>query len=286
MDTTAFLRRLGLPRYDEPPSLEALTTLHAAFSDSVPYETVQYQFGRGGPLDPEAVAARIISREAGGYCFQLNGSFGALLTALGYQVAMHRGGAETANRPAKVDASHMVLTVDGLPDAPGRWIVDVGLGEGLTAPLPLRTDRFDQEPYQLGLRPSEITDGWRLDHDPRSSLVGMDFESAPVTLQAFEAQHAEFSAAPDSHFVQRLMVFRRRARSCSGLRSLTLTELTATDQDTTVLESEADFLTALDDVFGLPLTHLTPTERTQLWQRAIAQHEDFLVRSQSVVSAE
>jgi N-hydroxyarylamine O-acetyltransferase len=279
MDTTAFLRRLGLRGHDGP-SLEALTTLHAAFSDSVAYETVQYQFGQGGPLDPEAVAARIISRETGGYCFQLNGSFGALLTALGYQVTMHRGGAETTTRPAKVDASHMVLTVEGLPDAPGLWIVDVGLGEGLIAPLPLRTERFEQEPFTLGLRPSEIVDGWRLDHDPRSSLVGMDFESAPATLQAFEAQHAYLSASPESPFVRLLSAFRRKARSTAVLRALTLTELFATDSSTTVLETEADFYTVLDDVFGLPMTHLSSVERSRLWQRATAQHEEFLARTQ------
>jgi hypothetical protein len=61
---------------------------------------------------------------------------------------------------------------------------------------------------------------------------------------------------------------------------LTLTELTATDSSTTVLETEADFYTALDDVFGLPMTHLSLAERTQLWQRATAQHEEFLARSQ------
>ena len=35
-----------------------------------------------------------------------------------------------------------VLTVDNLPDAPGEWIADVGLGEGLLAPLPLRVSRM------------------------------------------------------------------------------------------------------------------------------------------------
>jgi arylamine N-acetyltransferase len=279
MDTTAFLRRLGLRGHDGP-SLEALTALMGAFADSVPYETVQYQFGRGGPLDPEAVAARIISREAGGYCFQLNGSFGALLTSLGYRVTMHRGGAETPSRPAKVDASHLVLTVDNLPDAPGEWIADVGLGEGLLAPLPLRVGQFEQEPFKLGLRPSEITDGWRLDHDPRSSLTGMDFESAPTTMQAFEEQHAYLSASPESPFVRLLSCFRRKPRSTAILRGLTLTELTATDLDTVLLETEADFYTALSDVFGLPLTHLSTAERSQLWQRATAQHEEFLARSQ------
>jgi len=160
------------------------------------------------------------------------------------------------------------------------WIVDVGLGEGLIAPLPLGVGRFEQEPFKLGLRPSEIVDGWRLDHDPRSSLIGMDFESAPATMQAFEAQHAHLSLSPDSPFVRLLSAFRRKSRSTAILRALTLTELTATDLSTTILETEADLYTALDDVFGLPMSHLSRAERTQLWHRATAQHEDFLARSQ------
>ena len=79
MDTEAFLRRIGVQGYDGPPRLEALTRLHEAFVDQVPYETVQYQLTPGGPLEPEESAKRIVAREAGGYCFQLNGSFALLL---------------------------------------------------------------------------------------------------------------------------------------------------------------------------------------------------------------
>ena len=68
MDTAAFLRRIGVAEHPEP-SIEGLSELHAAFVSTIPYETVQYQFGRGGPMDPETVAQRIIAREAGGYCF-------------------------------------------------------------------------------------------------------------------------------------------------------------------------------------------------------------------------
>src|SRR5205823_11507361 len=111
MDTGARLRRIGIGEYDGTPRLETLTLLHEAFVDQVPYETVQYAVTPGGPLDPEEVAKRIVARETGGYCFQLNGTFALLLTELGYRVEMHRGGVETASHPANVDGSHLVLTV-------------------------------------------------------------------------------------------------------------------------------------------------------------------------------
>jgi N-hydroxyarylamine O-acetyltransferase len=281
MDTKALLQRIGIDRYDGPPRLEALSQLHAAFVDQVPYETVQYQLTPGGPLEPEDVAKRIIARETGGYCFQLNGTFALLLTELGYRVRMHRGGVQTVNRPGDIDGSHMVLTVSGLVEDPERhWLVDAGLGDGLRYPMPLETGEMEQYPFTVRLRPSEKTDGWRLDHDPRASLIGMDFESEPVNLEAFAAQHAALSADPASPFVRLASAFRRTPESVVVLRSVGLSETFSDRVDSTLLENRADYFTALADVFRLPLPHYSAADRDTLWRRVWSQYEDF-VRSQA-----
>ncbi|TDW17222.1 arylamine N-acetyltransferase family protein [Kribbella kalugense] len=282
MDTTAFLQRIGFDGYDGPPRLEALTRLHEAFVDQVPYETVQYQLTPGGPLEPEDAAKRIIAREAGGYCFQLNGTFALLLTELGYRVEMHRGGVQTLSRPGDIDGSHMVLTVSGLIEDPDRvWLVDAGLGDGLRQPMPLEAGVSEQYPFTLRLRPSEKTDGWRLDHDPRANLIGMDFESAVVGLDAFAAQHAYLSADPTSPFVRVASAFRRTPKSIVVLRSVGLSETFADRVDNTLLENPTDYFTALADVFRLPLPHYTQSDRDQLWRRVWSQYEDFLARTTS-----
>ena len=279
MDTAAFLQRIGINGYDGPPRLEALSRLHEAFVDLVPYESVQFQLTLGGPLEPEEAAKRIIAREAGGYCFQLNGTFALLLTELGYQVSMHRGGVQTRNNPGDVDASHMVLTVRGLIEDPDRdWLVDVGLGDGLIHPMPLEAGDAHQHPFTLRLRASEKTAGWRLDHDPRSSLIGMDFESATVGLDAFAAQHARLSTAPDSAFVRLASAFRRKASSVVVLRSVGLSETYADRVDTSLIEEPTDYFAVLADEFHLPLPHFTPADRDQLWRRVWAQYEDFQAR--------
>ena len=276
------LRRIGIGGYDGPPRLEALTLLHEAFVDQVPYETVQYQLTPGGPLDPEEVAKRIVAREAGGYCFQLNGSFALLLTELGYRVRMHRGGVQTVNRPGDIDGSHLVLTVSGLVEDPERvWLVDAGLGDGLRQPMPLESGTSAQYPFTLRLRPSEKTDGWRLDHDPRASLIGMDFESAVVTLDAFAAQHAELSADPSSPFVRLASAFRRTPESVAVLRSIGLSETFSDRVDNRLLDTPADYFSALADIFHLPLPHYSAADRDALWRRVWTQYEDFLTRTTS-----
>lgn len=282
MDTKALLQRIGIDRYDGPPRLEALSQLHAAYVDQVPYETVQYQLTPGGPLDPEEVAKRIVARETGGYCFQLNGTLALLLTELGYRVQMHRGGVQTVNRPGDIDGSHLVLTVSGLVEDPERqWLVDAGLGDGLRYPMPLETGEMEQYPFTLRLRPSEKTDGWRLDHDPRASLIGMDFESAAVTLDAFGNQHAALSADPASPFVRLASAFRRTPESVAVLRSVGLTETFSDHVDNTLLENPTDYFAALADVFHLPLPHYTQADRDTLWRRVWSQYEDFQTRATS-----
>jgi N-hydroxyarylamine O-acetyltransferase len=273
MDTAAFLQRIGVADHAEP-SIEALSELHAAFVGAVPYETVQYQFGQGGPMDPEAVAQRIILRETGGYCFQLNGVFAHLLTSLGYDVTMHRGGVQTATRPAVVDASHMVLTtvLEGEP-----WLVDVGLGDGLLTPMPLQVGATAyQEPFTLTLRESQIVDGWRLDHDPRSSITGMDFESAPATYADFETQHQDLSKSPDSPFVRTCSAFLRGPDSTAVLRSVGFTQTYKSRIDNQIIETQSEYYEVLADVFQLPLPHFTNSDRDALWRRAWTQYESYL----------
>jgi N-hydroxyarylamine O-acetyltransferase len=275
MDTAAFLQRIGVAAH-ETPSIEALFELHAAFVDQVPYETVQYQFGGGGPLDPEQVAQRIIAREAGGYCFQLNGVFAHLLTSLGYAVTMHRGGVQTANRPAVVDGSHLVLTVV-LNDE--TWLADVGLGDGLLTPMPLRAGTMAyQEPFELSLRRSDLVDGWRLDHDPRSSLTGVDFEAAPAAFADFEAQHQQLSLSPESPFVRTCSAFLRRADSIAVIRSVGFTQTYADRVDNRIIENQSEYYEILADVFRLPLPHFSPADRDALWRRVWTQYETFLNR--------
>ncbi|MFF5288385.1 arylamine N-acetyltransferase family protein [Paractinoplanes globisporus] len=277
LDTTGYLRRLRLPHLaGERPSVAGLRALHRAHAELVPYECLEIWLGRPTTVEPAESTRRILSGR-GGYCFHLNGAFSALLTALGYRVTRHFGGVQNnAARPAGATGNHLVLTVSGLPGdgAPeGEWLVDLGMGDGLHEPLPLRPGEFRQGPFSYALRPSEAEpDGWRFDHDPRGSFLGMDFRGEETGMSAFEGMHAFLSNDPESGFVRALAVIRRDATGCDILRGLTLTRLGDTGT-TTVLDREPDWFAALADVFGLTLDDVTPAERRDLWRRLTEAHE-------------
>ncbi|HEU4948027.1 MAG TPA: arylamine N-acetyltransferase [Kribbella sp.] len=277
IDVRGFLRHLGI-RQPDRPSAETLFRLHAAYVETVPYESVQFQLGRKTPLDPADVAERIINRQSGGYCYQLNGAFSALLTELGYQVTLHRGGVHKRGRSAGVNGGHLVLTVTDLPETPGvTWLVDAGLGDGLHVPLPLQIGSYEQEPFTFALRPSEVTaDGWRLDHDPRGGIEGMDFARARTELAAFRESHDYLSTSPDSPFVRLCSAFRRTSTAVHILRGLTQSSVHPDRTDVCTLESKAEWYASLRDVFGLHLADLTADDRDRLWRRVVAQHEAYL----------
>ena len=75
----AYLARLRLDA--ESPSAEALSRLHRAHVERVPYETMWIHSGDLWDIDPVASATRVARRGRGGYCFQLNGAFSELLGA-------------------------------------------------------------------------------------------------------------------------------------------------------------------------------------------------------------
>jgi arylamine N-acetyltransferase len=283
LDVRRYLARLGVPDPGRP-SVAALFDLHRAHVARVPYENLEIHLGRPTTVDPHESAERIV-RHRGGYCFHLNGAFAALLAALGYRARWHVGAVQSSrdDAPAGAMGNHLALTVHGLvtEDAPdGVWLVDAGLGDALFEPLPLRPGVFRQGPFTYALdRSSAVPFGWRFDHDPTGSFVGMDFAPGSAGPADFVAPHARLSTSPDSPFVRTLAVQRRDACGVDTLRGLVLSRLEGSAaggvavRRTEELTSAASWFGALADVFGLTLDDVPADRRQALWERVCQAHE-------------
>jgi N-hydroxyarylamine O-acetyltransferase len=269
-----YLARLGVER--EVPSAGALRRLHNAHVERVPYETVWIHMGERYGCAADESLARIARTSRGGYCFHLNGAFSELLAGLGYDVIRHVGGVHGPEGPSEsAMTNHLVLTVHGLPsgDNPtGDWYVDVGLGDALYDPLPLRSGVYEQPPFRLELTetPGDVGD-WHLTHDPKGSFPGMSWRSAPTGLAAFAATNRELSSSPESGFVKILSVQRRRPRGVDILRGLLLARVGEDAQERT-LESRAELTEALAGVFGFDLDEFTSDGLDALWERVHSAH--------------
>ncbi len=131
--THRYLARIGL---DEPPPVDVhgLETLQRAHLSSVPFENLDVYAQRGVGTGLDWSIPKIVDRNRGGWCFELNGAFSSLLTALGFTV--RRLGATVLLAPATRDPSHLTLEVT----LDGPYLVDVGFGDTFIKPLRLDRD--------------------------------------------------------------------------------------------------------------------------------------------------
>ncbi|MFC7216883.1 arylamine N-acetyltransferase [Streptomyces polyrhachis] len=270
IDVDGYLAVLGVDR-PAAPTAEALWALHRAQVERVAYENLDIQLGRPTGIGAAESVARIV-RGRGGYCFHLNGAFGALLTALGYDVTRHRAGVQTTpEAPAGANGAHLALTVrlDG-----ERWLVDTGLGDAVREPLPLREGTYTQGPFTYAMAPSVAEPGgWRFTHDPRGAFTAMDFAPGPVELSSFAAEHLRLSTSPESGFVRTLTAQLRDATGADVLRGCVLRRIDAGGTDERTIDSADDWYDVLAGVFRLDLTDVDAPARAQLWRRVRTTHQ-------------
>jgi N-hydroxyarylamine O-acetyltransferase len=157
VDLEAYRRRVGLASL--PPATPAgLRALHEAHVSAIPFENLDVLQGRPIALDLASLQAKLVAARRGGYCFEQNTLFAAVLERLGFRVT--RLAARVLSGTTEVRArTHLLLQV-AFDD--GEMIADVGFGgEGLVHPLALRHGR---ETYLGGL-------GYRLREEPKGTWV-------------------------------------------------------------------------------------------------------------------
>jgi arylamine N-acetyltransferase len=175
-------------------------------------------------------------------------------------------------------ANHLVLTVHGLPDdtnADGDWYVDVGLGDALHEPLPLRAGSYTQGPFrlELGSPRSELGD-WDLTHDPTGWFPGMTWDSEAASMDRFEPRNQFFATSPESSFVKVLCAARRDAEGVDMLQGLRLRRI-GSDASETIVSEPDELAEVLGDVFGLPAPDPGSEPFAALWKRAAIAHEEW-----------
>src|SRR5688500_12747402 len=130
MDIDAYLERINY-RGPLEPTAETLRGLQVAHLLAVPFENLSIHAGEPIVLDDEALFDKVVARRRGGFCYELNGLFAALLRALGFEVEMLAAAVARSTGEFGRDFDHMTLLVN----LKQRWIADVGFGDSFIEPL-------------------------------------------------------------------------------------------------------------------------------------------------------
>jgi N-hydroxyarylamine O-acetyltransferase len=141
MDVDRYLARIGYSGSREP-TVETLRAIHRQHMFTVPFEN--YDIGRRPiVIDENAFVAKIVEKHRGGFCYELNGAFAALLRALGFHVELLSAGVarETGGFGPDFDHLALLVTIDG-----SNWLADVGFGDSFVEPLHFEADTNQLDP--------------------------------------------------------------------------------------------------------------------------------------------
>jgi N-hydroxyarylamine O-acetyltransferase len=286
MDITAYLNRIG---YHGPrePTIETLRALHMAHLLAVPFENLSIGIGEPIVLDQAALFDKIVLRRRGGFCYELNGLFAALLRELGFDVTMLSAGVARADGGFGPEFDHLTLRVttteqrtknkeqnsqsqeprttsneqndeqsqvSGL-QSPIVWLADVGFGDSFREPL-----AFDLLDVQ-----SQGERAYRIERDgEQHTLQQREGEEAWAPQYRFTLQprqHADFAgmchyhqSSPQSSFTQRRVCTRATPEGRITLSDLRLIITSNGERQERLLADEQEYRLALREHFGVELT--------------------------------
>lgn len=249
MNIETYLERINYigSRAATAATLRALQVAHLL---TVPFENLSIHARQPIVLEDEALYAKIVERRRGGFCYEANGLFAALLRSLGFDVQMLSAGVANKQGGFGPDFDHMALMVT----LEQRWLADVGFGDSFLEPL-LLDERGEQ---QQGRRAFRIAD----DGDDHLLLLRRDegdawkpqyrFALRPHTYADYAEMCYYHQTSPQSHFTQGRICSIARPDGRSTLSEMRFIETSADGtRRERILAGEEEYAADLREQFGI-----------------------------------
>ena len=247
LDLEAYLGRIGYSGRVQPvPAV--LEAIHLAHATHIPFENLDILLKRPIRLDLASLQAKLVTGGRGGYCFEHNLLFSAVLQRLGFSVTQLAARVLYRSR-RKLPRTHILLlvNVDG-----ATWLADVGFGlEGLLLPVPFGSGREARQ-FAWTYRVTETDGEWILQSLRNGSWTDLySFSLEPQLAVDFEPANHYTSTHPESRFVRTLTVQLPTPDVRSMLRNQELVLDRGGTVTRRVLADDDELLAVLAETFGL-----------------------------------
>ena len=244
-EVAAYLERIDHPALDAP-DLANLASLQDAHVRTVPFENLDIHLGRPLSLAIPALFDKVVHQRRGGFCFELNGLFAALLCALGYTAWLveARTVEDDGQLGPRFDHARIIVLLDEEP-----WLVDVGTGASPRGPIRL-TEQV-QVVGHVRHRVRGHDDRYRSEQlDDEAWTPGWTFDLHPRELDEFRDRCTYHQTSPESHFTQKPLC---TLVTEGGHLTLSDRMLITTRNGHRTEEEVEDPLTELDTRFGIAI---------------------------------
>ena len=228
-----------------------LAALHRNHILNVPFENLDIHYGRKIILDLDRIEQKVIANRRGGFCYELNGLFGALLSQLGYDVRLISARVYSKEKIGR-EFDHLILLVRLDED----WLVDVGFGENFIEPIQIAVGKAQRDPTGV----YKITTYASTYLQLKSDMDGSGY-SPKYLFSLAERQYEDFTEMCEYHqtssktsFTQERLCTLATVNGRITLRDHALIETSNGLKTVTPVISEKEFTQILKDRFGIELS--------------------------------
>ena len=261
-----YLARIGLSSVKLSgltPSVSLLNRIVDAHQKAIPFEDIDvYQKGETIPLDLDSLYRKVILKERGGYCFELNGLFVCFLRSLGFEATSCM--CRVVKEPGVIRGiSHAgnIVRLDG-----NMYFCDVGFGGPMPSGALLIRDQLHQTIGKEEFWPVDQKDGWwglmrqrkgqNDDYNPgQASGAAMEilFSTTAADPEDYKIFSLALTSNPMSRFRQAYLVNLRTETGYKGIVDSVYTEKVNDVVTRTEIVDEAQRLHILEEKFGIRL---------------------------------
>lgn len=249
LNVPAYLDRIS---YTGPtaPNESVLRGLHRAHMLAAPFENLDIALHRKIICDEQSILQKIVEQRRGGFCYELNGAFAALLRELGFTVALLSARVARQDGSSSPEFDHLTLKVD----LQKPWLADVGFGDSFLEPLLLQPDleqpqgarkfRIIDEDDSRHVEMAEHDSDWKRQYS---------FTLVPRELRDFAGMCHYHQTSPESWFTQKSICSKATPSGRITLADRTLIITHDGRKQESLLESDQQWWTALKEYFEIVL---------------------------------
>lgn len=242
-------------------TLTTLQQIHRAHLMAIPFENLNIHMPKPIILDEEALFQKIVHDRRGGFCFEQNGLFHAILSELGFDVIRLEANVHHGNNEYGVPKNHMALlvTIDDV-----RYLADIGFGASFIEPLEIDNPEIQVQDvgqfkiviegdtayyYAQGITDEQMTIGYRFFFTPHALV---DYEAACHYMQT----------SPKTHFTQKRVCSRwsEQGRITVSEDKFIVTGWDGQRQEAAIA-SEKQFHDLLEEHFGITVKTYPPKHK-------------------------
>jgi N-hydroxyarylamine O-acetyltransferase len=250
LDIDAYLSRIAYHGFTIPTA-KTLRAIHRAHLLAVPFENLDIDLHREIPCDENAAIRKIVELKRGGFCYEMNGAFGALLREMGFRVTLLSARVAREDGSEGPEFDHLTLRVD----LEEPWLADVGFGESFLDPLRLKVDieqeqggrffRLVEESERIQLQMREPGKAWKNQYS---------FAPTPRRLEDFASMCRYHQTSPESHFTRKRICTKATEGGRVTLADYKLIVTRNGQREERMLESEEEWRDALNRYFQVVLS--------------------------------